>query len=173
MGTDNNRNWPYQWSVSGGASTNPCAEDYKGLAGGDTPEITSLVSFTRQIATNGIKLFIDFHSYGQYILQAYGYSCSQYPANINQQLSAANQMANRIFQYSGARYTTGSSCSTLYATTGASPDYLTSVSGATYAWTIELRPASSGAGGFVLPANLILTTAREQWEGLKTLFSVI
>ncbi|KAH6971043.1 zinc carboxypeptidase [Ilyonectria sp. MPI-CAGE-AT-0026] len=173
IGTDNNRNWPFQWSVSGGASTNPCAEDYKGLAAGDTPEITSLVSFTRQIATNGIKLFVDWHSYGQYILQGYGYNCNQYPANINQQLSAANAVANRISQYSGARYTTGPSCSTLYATTGSAPDYLTGVSNATYAWTIELRPASSGAGGFVLPANLILTTAREQWEGLKTLFAAI
>ncbi|KAH7127416.1 zinc carboxypeptidase A [Dactylonectria macrodidyma] len=173
VGTDNNRNWPYQWSVSGGASTNPCDEDYRGLAASDTPEITSLVAFTKSINTNGIKLYIDFHSYGQYILQPYGYSCTLYPANINQQRSAANQMANRIYAYSGARYTTGSSCGALYATTGDSTDYLTGVSGAAYAWTIELRPASSSGGGFVLPAAQILPTAREQWEGLKTLFSVI
>ncbi|KAF7557160.1 hypothetical protein G7Z17_g875 [Cylindrodendrum hubeiense] len=173
IGTDNNRNWPFQWSLSGGASTNPCDEDYKGLAASDTPEITTLVNYTKSINTNGIKLFIDFHSYGQYILQPYGYNCGIYPANINKQLSVANQVATRIFAYSGARYTTGASCSTLYATTGSAPDYQSGVAGAEYAWTIELRPSSSSGGGFVLPANLILTTAREQWEGLKTLFAAI
>src|SRR4051812_7154726 len=30
VGRDINRNWPYMWSVPGGASTDPCAEDYKG-----------------------------------------------------------------------------------------------------------------------------------------------
>ncbi|KAH6884566.1 zinc carboxypeptidase [Thelonectria olida] len=174
VGTDPNRNWPYQWSLTGGASTNPCDETYKGLAAADTPEITSLVAFTKQItAAHGIKLFVDWHSYGQYILQPYGYNCGIYPANINKQLSAASQVAARIQQYSGAQYTYGSSCSTLYATTGAAPDYLSGVSGAEYSWTIELRPTSSSSNGFVLPASQILITAKEQWEGLKTLFSII
>lgn len=30
VGRDINRNWPYQWSATGGASTNPCSETYKG-----------------------------------------------------------------------------------------------------------------------------------------------
>lgn len=30
VGRDINRNWPYQWSATGGASTDPCSETYKG-----------------------------------------------------------------------------------------------------------------------------------------------
>ena len=30
LGHDINRNWPYMWNVPGGASTDPCAEDFKG-----------------------------------------------------------------------------------------------------------------------------------------------
>ena len=38
VGTDVNRNWPYKWELTGGASTDKCSETYKGLAAGDTPE---------------------------------------------------------------------------------------------------------------------------------------
>jgi murein tripeptide amidase MpaA len=40
VGRDINRNWPYQWSVTGGASTNPCSETYKGKCLNAFPEIT-------------------------------------------------------------------------------------------------------------------------------------
>ena len=69
IGRDNNRNWPYKWEVAGGASTSPCSETYKGLAAADAPENKGLITQTNTIkAANGIRLYIDFHSYGQYIL---------------------------------------------------------------------------------------------------------
>ena len=30
LGHDINRNWNYQWATPGGASTDPCAQDFKG-----------------------------------------------------------------------------------------------------------------------------------------------
>ncbi|UQC76268.1 zinc carboxypeptidase [Colletotrichum lupini] len=42
IGRDPNRNWPYKWELTGGASTSPCAETYKGAAAADTPEIKGL-----------------------------------------------------------------------------------------------------------------------------------
>lgn len=30
VGRDPNRNWPYEWELTGGASTDPCAETFKG-----------------------------------------------------------------------------------------------------------------------------------------------
>lgn len=69
IGRDINRNWPYKWEVTGGASTNPCSETYKGQAGGDAPENVGLVAHANSLRdSQGIRLFIDFHSYGQYIL---------------------------------------------------------------------------------------------------------
>jgi Zinc carboxypeptidase len=65
-GHDINRNWPYQWSVNGGASTDPCADDFKGLAASDAPETTALAAYLKTLKANqGLKLFIDYHSYSQ------------------------------------------------------------------------------------------------------------
>ncbi|KAK3989033.1 putative carboxypeptidase precursor [Cladorrhinum sp. PSN332] len=174
VGTDINRNWPYKWELTGGASTDKCSETYKGLAAGDTPENKALVAFTQTLkAGKGIKLYIDWHSYGQYILLPYGYNCAARASNHATQTSLAQGLATRIRQSYGTSFTTGPSCSTLYQTTGSAPDYLTDVGGATYAWTIELRPTSNSGSGFVLPAAQILPASIEQWEGMKYLLAAI
>ncbi|KAK3373218.1 hypothetical protein B0T24DRAFT_253180 [Lasiosphaeria ovina] len=174
VGTDVNRNWPWKWELTNGASTNPCDETYKGLAAGDTPENKGLVALTSQLkASKGIKLFIDWHSYGQYILLPYGYNCALRASNHARQTTLASGLAARIALSYGTRFTYGPSCSTLYATTGASVDYVTDVGLAELAWTIELRPTGSGSGGFVLAASQILPSAIEQWEGMKYLLTTM
>ncbi|KAK0645397.1 hypothetical protein B0T16DRAFT_457435 [Cercophora newfieldiana] len=174
VGTDINRNWPYKWELTNGASTNPCDETYKGQAAGDTPENKALVAFTKTlVASKGIKLYIDWHSYGNYILTPYGYSCSATPSNNARQLELARGLNTRIQQSYGTRHTVGGACSTLYATTGDSTDYLTDVSKAEFAWTIELRPGSGTSNGFVLPAAQILPSGVEQWEGMKYLLATM
>ncbi|KAJ3457861.1 hypothetical protein MRS44_015002 [Fusarium solani] len=168
VGTDGNRNWPYKWELERGASTEPCSEIYKGKAPGDTPEISAIVDFTKNLTqSNDIKLFIDFHSYGQYILLPYGYDCDVVAANNKTQMKLAGEMVHQIFKVNGTQYTYGPSCSTLYPTTGTSPDYMAGKAGAEFAWTIELRPGWNGASGFVLPPQEILSTAQEVWEGIK------
>ncbi|KAK8114280.1 hypothetical protein PG999_006349 [Apiospora kogelbergensis] len=171
-GTDINRNWPYKWEVSGGASTSPSAEDYKGQAAGDTPEVKVLKAFTDKLAAGkGIKLYIDFHSYGQYILLPYGYSCSKKATNDAKQESLAGGLQSAIAKPNGKKFTYGPICSTLYAATGGSTDrltrviqYMTDVAGTTYAWAIELRGNS-----FVLPANQIRPSGDEIWQGMQYL----
>ncbi|KAK0627919.1 hypothetical protein B0T14DRAFT_513544 [Immersiella caudata] len=172
VGTDINRNWPYKWELTNGASTDPCAETYKGRAAGDTAELQGVVNFTKSLAAGkGIKLYIDWHSYGNYILTPYGYSCSARPANNARQLELARNLNTKIQAVSGTRHTVGGACSTLYATIGDSTDYLTDVSKAEFAWTIELRPGSSASNGFVLPVAQILPSGQEQWEGMKWLIA--
>ncbi|KAF9873081.1 zinc carboxypeptidase a [Colletotrichum karsti] len=172
IGTDINRNWPFNWQLPGGASTSPCSETYKGQAAGDTPEMVALKAYTDRLAAgNGIKLFIDWHSYGQYILLPYGYDCNARAANHARQMTLAGNTATTVAQAYGTRFTYGPSCSTLYATTGSAPDYLTGAAGAEVAWTIELRPSGSAGGGFVLPAAQILPSAIEQWNGMKYLLA--
>lgn len=66
IGHDINRNWPYQWSVTGGASTSPCAQDFKGTSAGDAPETAALSAWLKATkASQGLKLFIDWHAYSQ------------------------------------------------------------------------------------------------------------
>ncbi|CRK40565.1 hypothetical protein BN1708_008281, partial [Verticillium longisporum] len=173
VGTDGNRNWNFNWGVTGGASTNPCDETYKGLAAGDTPEIRALQTFTQGLRTRGVKLFIDWHSYGQYILLPYGYSCSARAPNHATQMSVAGGFSSAIRAVSGTSFTYGPSCSTLYATTGSSPDYHSGAINAEFSWTVELRPGPNSSNGFVLPASQIAASGAEQWAGIRYVLNTI
>lgn len=65
----------------------------------------------------------------------------------------------------GQTYTGGPSGSLLYPAAGASDDYGKSI-GIKYSYTIELR--DRGRHGFILPASLIIPTAKEAQEFLYT-----
>ena len=66
IGRDINRNWPNQWDQRGGASTSPCAEDYKGASAGDGTETKVLKAQLDGVAAgNGVQLYMDIHSYSQ------------------------------------------------------------------------------------------------------------
>ncbi|RYP51654.1 hypothetical protein DL768_003052 [Monosporascus sp. mg162] len=165
VGRDNNRNWAYKWEVSGGASTNPCSETYKGLAAGDAPENRGMMAHVNSLRdARGIRLYIDFHSYGQYILWPYGYDCNLVVPDDRALNALASAGQSAIQGVSGTSYTVGNSCRHLYATTGSGPDYVYGVGGAAYSYTIELR--DKGNYGFTLPASQIQPTVRETWAGV-------
>lgn len=167
---DINRNWPYQWTGDpNGASTNPCAETYKGRAAGDAPENKALVSHILSVSNRQpIAQYIDFHSYGNYLLSPYGYTNGQ-PANGDAQVSLARRAATAIQAVYGTAFTTGPSGATLYPTTGSSCDYITDVAKARYCYVFELR--DKGQNGFVLPPAQILPVGQEIMAGMKVLIS--
>ncbi|KAM5356764.1 hypothetical protein ACJ41O_003410 [Fusarium nematophilum] len=172
VGTDVNRNWPYQWNVPGGSSTNPCDETYRGLAAGDTPENRALVNHTKSIAdSTGIKFYVDWHSFSQLILLPYGYSCSATASNLNTQMSLAGGVARAIQGVNGLRFQYGPTCQTIYQTAGGSNDWAFDVAKAELAWAFELRPTSSSSGGFTVPASNIVPSGQEMWAGIQYLFS--
>ncbi|KAI5860582.1 hypothetical protein GGS23DRAFT_606845 [Durotheca rogersii] len=169
VGTDINRNWPYKWDGTG-SSTSPGSGRYRGERAGDTPENTGIRQLGDQLAAGrGIKLYIDWHSYGQYILTPYGYSCSASAENQSRQNTLARSTANAITSLYGTAFTTGPICSTLYATAGGSTDYFTDVNKAEFGWAIELR--DTGRNGFTLPATQILASGEEAWVGIKYLLT--
>lgn len=157
-----------RWSVSGGASTNPCDEDYKGAIAGDAPENLVLRNYIDKLASStGVQLFIDLHSYSQLFMTPYGYSCTAIaPMNTALQ-SLARGVAAAIKAVYGTTYQYGPICSTIYQATGTSVDYVNDVSKSKYTFTIELR--DTGNYGFVLPASQILPTGKETWEGFRYL----
>ncbi|KAM0233533.1 hypothetical protein ACHAP5_010409 [Fusarium lateritium] len=165
VGRDINRNWPYKWELTGGASTDPCDETFKGRAAGDSPENKAIKGQVDTLAAGkGITFYVDFHSYGQYILWPYGYDCSVVSPEEAALSALATRLNNGIKANSGNSYTTGNSCRALYATTGDSLDYVQGVAKAKYSYTIELR--DKGTYGFSLPANQIQPTVRETWAGV-------
>ncbi|KAI1473138.1 uncharacterized protein F4812DRAFT_454955 [Daldinia caldariorum] len=175
IGRDINRNWEFAWDANPlGASTNPCSQSYKGEAPSDTPENQGLDKLVRKLRDGaGIKLYIDWHSYGQYILSPFGYKETLYAPELGKWTKAAGIVSETIRDSSdaGTTFTFGPSGATLYPTTGAAPDHVYSIGRAEFSYTIELR--DTGKFGFVLPPELIRPTAEEQWEGQKALLGLL
>ncbi|KAL9112896.1 MAG: hypothetical protein Q9227_002973 [Pyrenula ochraceoflavens] len=168
LGRDINRNWPYEWSVTGGASTNPCAEDYKGQAAADAPETQVLYKYIDSVkAAQGVKLFIDWHSYSQLFMTPYGYSCNVVASNNAELQSLASGFASSVRAVYGTSFKTGPICTTIYPATGCSVDYVDAVTNADYTFTTELR--DTGNYGFVLPANQIQPSSVEAYAGVRYL----
>lgn len=66
--------------MTGGASTSPCSETFKGRAPADAPEIAGAKAQVDQLSSGrGIRFYIDFHSYGQYILWREYPPCFTFP----------------------------------------------------------------------------------------------
>lgn len=171
IGTDVNRNWPHQWDVPGGSSTNPCSETYRGQEPGDTPEMGILTNHTLSIADSvGIKFYVDWHAFSQLILLPYGYSCDAVVKDLDVQMDLAAGVAQAIQSVNGLNFIYGPTCETIYQTSGGSMDYVYDVASAEISWAFELRPASSGQGGFVIPPDQIIPSGEENWEGMKNLF---
>ncbi|KAF2176588.1 zinc carboxypeptidase [Zopfia rhizophila CBS 207.26] len=173
FGRDINRNWPYEWNSNPlGASTDPCSQTYKGEEPSDTPENQGLVKLVNELRdSSGIKLFIDWHSYGQYILSPWGYNCTLYADDLGQHTKLAAVTGDAIRETEGKTFTFGPSCSTLYATTGSSVDYIYGAGKADWAYTIELRDV--GDFGFVLPPEQIRPSVEEQWLGQRVMLSLL
>jgi murein tripeptide amidase MpaA len=180
LGTDLNRNWNYQWYAEppdGAVSPNPCSETFKGRCPGDTPENQALAALSTKLAATGqgIRSYIDFHSYGQLILTPWGWSCdaADLPATLPRMREVGEGVAAAIYGSSGKEYTTGPACEVLYFSTGTGRDYHHGVHNATHSWTIELRPFDAAEGGFVLPPDQIWSTVKEQWAGQQWLLEEV
>ncbi|KAF1998949.1 hypothetical protein P154DRAFT_535833 [Amniculicola lignicola CBS 123094] len=165
VGRDINRNWPNQWSQRGGASTSPCAEDYKGPSAGDGVETKVLKAQLDSIAADkGVKLYMDIHSYSQLWMYPYGYTCSGTIPEAALYSQLASGAVNAIASVHGTAYTAGPICTTIYQVSGDSVDYAYQVAKAEFSMTVELR--DTGRYGFILPAEQIKPTAEEMWAGL-------
>ncbi|CAE7015158.1 hypothetical protein CFE70_002626 [Pyrenophora teres f. teres 0-1] len=166
IGRDINRNWPSHWDQRGGASTSPCAEDYKGPSAGDGVETKALKAQLDSIAAGkGVMLYMDIHSYSQLWLYPYGYTCSGTVPNSAKYASLTKGAIAAVKAVHGTTFTGGPICSTIYQVSGDSVDYAFEVAKANFSMTVELR--DTGTYGFILPAAQIVPSAEEMWAGLR------
>ncbi|KAF3936032.1 hypothetical protein ABW19_dt0209978 [Dactylella cylindrospora] len=170
VGTDINRNWDYKWGAGGGASTSPCAQDYQGVSAGNTAEYKGLEAFLNNLVkTTGVKLYIDYHSYSQMILSPWGYTCDILPQEVDEHMRIMTAWEAASRKRYGTKWTFGPACQTIYATTGDSTDYTYGALNITHSYGVELR--DTGRYGFLLPANQIVPSAEEAWDGFKVLIA--
>lgn len=146
-----------------GASDFECDETYAGPEAFSEAETRALRDYALANA-DSLKLYLTFHSYGQYLLYPWGWT-SQLPEDAPELQALAEQVDDAIASLYGTRYEIGSSTNVLYSAAGGSDDYLKGVVGVQLSYTIELP--GGGSGGFNLPPSRIDPVVRETWLGVK------
>ncbi|KAG5672021.1 hypothetical protein PVAND_002183 [Polypedilum vanderplanki] len=170
FGVDPNRNFAYNWLTpdetgSLGASTSPCTDTYAGpspLSENETRAIESV------FADNAGKfdVFLSFHSYGHYLLTAWGHTRVP-PADNSMLQTVGNAFRTALQAVNGINYAVGPTNTVLYAASGASPDHAYGHHGIKLAYTLEMRGNGNyGNYGFVLPPQFIIPNAQEVIAGL-------
>ncbi|KAJ8970943.1 hypothetical protein NQ317_008290 [Molorchus minor] len=150
-GVDGNRNFDYQWMVTG-ASNWQCSETYAGHSA--FSEIETQAVRDLFLANRGnIKLFIDLHSYGQLLLYPWGFT-DDLPDNFDE-LHALGLKVNE----------------SISSSLGGSRDYAKAIGEVDLSYTIELP--SGGSDGFNPDASEIIPVVTETWEGIKTFYEHI
>lgn len=168
MGVDPNRNFGFHWRETG-ASSYECDETYAGPSAFSEPETAALRDLVEKYSEN-IKLYLTFHSYGNYLLYPWGYT-SDLPDDVDELDALAQAVGAAIASVSGTRYTIGSSTNVLYAAAGGSDDWVKGVGNVQLSYTIELP--GGGIWGFDLPASQIIDVCVETFEGVKVYHNYI
>lgn len=158
VGTDPNRNWDSNWGGSG-ASTNPCAEDYRGTSAFSEPETQVARNFLQTIGSHS-NVFISVHAYSNMWLVPWGGRTAK-PTDYNELLRVGNLAATAIRNVNGLVFQVGTPPDLLYVASGGSFDWAKEKNSMVYAYSPECRPATAGQGGFNIPASNIIPSGRE------------
>jgi carboxypeptidase T len=155
IGTDLNRNYGYRWGCCGGSSGSPSSDTYRGPSAFSAPETQVIRNFVQSRVVGGvqqIKAAIDFHSYSELVLWPFGHTT----ANTGTGMTAdqQNTFATLGRQMAATNGYRPQQSSDLYITDGDSLDWLWGTQGI-FAFTFELYPRSSSAGGFYPSGSLI------------------
>jgi len=165
-GVDLNRNWDVIGFGEGVTSSNPCSETYKGASRDSEPE-TKAVAETIQKFKDNIRIYLTFHSYGQYWLTSFGYK-TELPVDNEKLITLGRHAVDAIQCINSARnYVIGSAGAIFYVAGGASDDYAKAAAEIPYSFTVELP--DEGRYGFILPASQIKDVGNEMWAATGVL----
>jgi len=159
VGVDLNRNWDAHWN-QGGSSSNPCSDTFHGPSGNSEPETVVIARVMEEAA---MTVYIDVHSYTELVLTSPAWTTTR-SARHSEYRRIGGSIQDAIRQRHGKTFTEGPVAEVLYTASGGSIDYADD-RGA-LGICLELRPPRWGGGGFAPPANQILPSAEETYEGL-------
>ncbi|HZG02261.1 MAG TPA: M14 family metallopeptidase [Streptomyces sp.] len=155
IGTDLNRNWPYQWGCCGGSSSSPSSITYRGPSAGSAPEVKVVADFVNSRVVGGkqqIRAHIDFHTYSELVLWPYGYTYDDTAEGLTRDDRDAFAAVGRAMAASNG-YTPQQS-SDLYITDGGINDWMWGRH-RIFSYTFEMYPGPNGAEGFYPPDEVI------------------
>ena len=155
VGTDLNRNYGYKWGCCGGSSGSTSSETYRGTAAFSAPETRVIRDFVNGRVVGGvqqIKAAMDFHTYSELVLWPFGHTTANTTTGMNADQN--NTFATLGRQMAATNRYTPEQSSDLYITDGDSLDWLWGTH-KIFAYTFEMYPTSSSAGGFYPPASVI------------------
>lgn len=167
VGTDPNRNWDYKWGLPG-ASSSPCNDAYRGTHAFSEVEVRNVANYLKRASRSGkIAGYMDVHAYSQLWMIPWGYTRT--PTSDHEELMRVSKSAVTAIRNAGYRtyYRYGPSSVIIYQNSGGSKDYTYGELKIKYSFALELR--DRGRYGFLLPANQIVPTAMETFEGIKAM----
>merc|ERR1740121_3146143 len=159
IGVDLNRNYDAAWG-GGGSSGSECSQTYRGPSVESEPE-TRVIKQMMQEAP--MTVYVDVHAYSELILSSYGYTTATHP-RATEYRALGGSIQSAIRQVDGRTWTEGPTAQVLYAADGTTNDYADKLGA--LGLCFELRPDSSGGGGFAPPASDILPGAQESFAGM-------
>ncbi|XP_058449258.1 uncharacterized protein LOC131429226 [Malaya genurostris] len=157
QGADPNRNFDFQWN-NGGASLNPCSDNYAGTHPESEIEVHNIANYIRSIADK-LKLYLTIHSRGQYVLLPFGYNDAPHPPNYGDLMQIGERAVVDLYKVHKKPYRVGTTADILYTASGISVDWVYGAANIPLAYTFELRDQVEF--GFILPADQIVPNAEE------------
>ncbi|XP_077977332.1 carboxypeptidase B-like [Glandiceps talaboti] len=163
LGTDGNRNFGHEWGGQGSSGL-PCTETYRGAEPFSESETAAVANFILNEQSGGVTfdLFIDYHSYSEMVLSAWGYKFD-HPEDYDILHTNMKVYADAVEARHGKQYFIGTGAD-LYITSGDTVDWGYGTAGIPHSYCIELR--DDGQFGFLLPEIQIIPTAEENYDGL-------
>jgi len=152
FGVDTNRNWGYQWGSDNGSSGDPNSQVYRGTAPFSEPETQALRDWS--LAHPALRAHNDIHSFGQYILEPWGFTPDPNP-DADFFLALGKSMHAIIKAVHDYSYRDGPLYTTLYPVSGGAIDWFYGDRGA-ISVSYELR-----GPGFDPPPSQIVPSAEE------------
>ncbi|XP_062541395.1 uncharacterized protein LOC134209422 [Armigeres subalbatus] len=161
IGTDLNRNFPFQWKDYG----NKCSIGFAGLGPASELETQAIINLMTNYAS-ATKVYLAVHSCGDFILYPYGYDHVDAP-NKEKLHALGEKAAEAVRTVHGSNYSVGSAASLLYPANG-SDDYIYGQLGVEYAYTLELSCSESSSGSiFVISVAEMQRINKEAFEMFK------
>lgn len=161
-GVDLNRNYDVAFGGQG-SSSNQCSHLYQGPEPLSEPETFATANLIWNIKRQ-IKMHISLHSFNQLWASPYAHTKSITPDHAIH-MDVLKSIQTAVYKSSGVLYSIGPLSTSLYVGSGFAMDWVYSHVGITHTYLAELR--DKGYYGFLLPANQIIATSQETWEGIK------
>lgn len=154
FGVDLNRNYDYFWGFDDtGSAPNTDGETYRGTGPFSEPETQAISNFS---IARDFKFALNYHTYGNHLVQPYGYLPDLMPEDSTAYSIYGNSIAKENHYHVGTPNQTVN-----YVTNGSSDDWMygeQSTKAKIYAWTPEV---GFGTDGFWPAPNRIIPLAND------------